>query len=202
MAFVIEDHPQRAEIERAIIANSSVRSISEWVTPKVSPAAIQRYRANLLAPAVRNSAKRVATQAIASAQRRGADISAVEIRDEQKRDALLKPFLERIERKYKRYDKLLSEAEEGRILLDKKGNAVLDAEGKPIYVAPSLRDIAALDSAETRAMQFHGDALGITGQAQSAAGVAVNIALVLPRPADEQRAGDIEDGPVIDVSPA
>ena len=52
----VECHPQQSQIDAWIYGRRSVRWIAAQTVPPVSPAAIQRYRKNLLAPALKRLA--------------------------------------------------------------------------------------------------------------------------------------------------
>lgn len=177
MASIIEDHPQRIQIDRAILAGQSARAISRWANPYVSHTAVNLYRSSILKYAVARKAKDVATKAIqAVTKETGVNQSAAS--DAVTRAALLQPFLERMEKKYTRYDKLL----DPKVLQD------LDP-----------RAVAALDTAETRAMDLHAKLAGVIDSGTSQA--TTNIMLVLPRGNEAQERPPALGQPYIDVEP-
>lgn len=191
MACAVHDHPQLAEIERAIISGKTIREIAKCANPRLSVSAVQRYKAKLVAPVVRNTAKSVAAQVLAKKTITRSNVSRAEVQNECNRATILQPFLKRVERKYKRYDSLLSEAEKANVVLDKLGN--------PVVLSPDLRAIAALDAAETRTMEFHGRALGILQQDQQTT-TQINVALVMPSASQADRPAGAS-GTTIDVEP-
>lgn len=190
MASMLEDHPQRAEIERAILSGSSVRAITEWCKPRVSHVTVSKFRARLLRPAMQAKAKTMAKQALAFARRADAELTQEQFTQLSDRANLIEPFIQRLNGKYKRYDTLLADAVKGQVVLK---------DGNPVELSPDIRAVAALDQAETRAMDLHARIAGLLQQDQPSV-TQVNVALVMPSTSQADRPA-LASGTTIDVEP-
>lgn len=178
---ILEAHPQRAEIERAIIAGQSVRSIAAWCQPRVSHATVSLFRSKLLKHVVRHSAKDVAREALSIAVKHNPEISAQDMQALTERRTLAEPFISRIEEVESARRRMLSTAED-------KADA---------------RGFAAIDSARLRAIQLQAQLAGaLTTDAASAAqqiAIAVFVQPAPAEPAGSQAAS--ASAAVIDVEP-
>ena len=59
-ACKIEAHPQKKKILKALLEGQSTHQISAWAKPKISAMSVQRYKAQVVTPAVERSGNRVA----------------------------------------------------------------------------------------------------------------------------------------------
>ena len=174
---IVEDHPQRAEIDRAILRNESSRAISRWCSPPVSHSAVNDYRKRVTASLRAKQAKRIAKQAINVANESGANVSAELIQKTTQqaidRQTIAQPFIRALERKYERYERWMQ-----------------GAEAKEDYKA-----LAAIDRAETGAIQLQAQLADAFPRNDAAGATQVNIAICLPEPVQS------DSGPVIDIDP-
>lgn len=177
MRSFIEDHPQRVQIERSIIAGKSSRAIAATCSPPVSHSAINDYRKKALAHAVGKQAKAVVKQAINLARESGENVSTELIRETTSRQTLAAPFIATLERKYARYERWMQ-----------------GAESKDDFKA-----LASLDTAETRAIQLQAQLAGALQQDQQTT-TQINVALVMPSTSQADRPA-LASGTTIDVEP-
>lgn len=177
--------------------------IANSISPRVDPVTIWRYKKSIIVPAVAKTFAKInelkqmrdACEPLADSivpdtygQVRSANVARSA---ETSREALVSPFLERLSRKYDRYDKLLSEAVKGCTALTKTGDVVT--------LSPDLKAIAALDACETRSMDLHAKLVGAIAP-ESTGVVTNNIVLMLPRPVDGAPARPLlDDGNCIDI---
>lgn len=159
MASVIEDHPQLNEINRAILNKQSIDAIVKWVSPQVSRATIQRYRARVLAAPIKQHARTLAKRVVENVTREVPALSEAQIRGELDQQTIAQPFRKLLDKKLARYDRWIDIAHE-------KGD---------------VRGFAAVDSAETRAIELDARlAHALDPSSQNAQ--TINIAVVLPAP--------------------
>jgi len=175
MASLVEDHPQRKQIEADILAGLSLRAIGSRVSPPVSAPTLQRYVAKFLRPALdkqRSNLIKHVTETVT--QKTGID-DVEAVRNETARELAARPFLSRIERKFERYERWMEGAEK----------------------KEDWKALASLDTAETRSIELQARLSGALDSAPSTA-VQVNIALCLP---DPERPASNAAGQVVDVEP-
>lgn len=177
MPSVIEDHPQLTEINNAILNRQSIDQITKWVSPPVSRATIQRYRARVLAPAIKQHAQTVSRHIVSAVKDAVPGIADEAIRHEIDRRTIAAPFIARVEQKFKRYEKWMDGAEQ-----------------KEDY-----RALSALDTAETRAIQLQAQLSGALQSDASMVNQQIAIAIQLPalEPDHSSTAGEA----VIDIQP-
>lgn len=175
MASTIEDHPQRKAIVDALLAGESIRRIASRISPPVSPAAVQRYRASIVAPAIRKVQAKL-LEVNATQQVNGKPVTAPvlqnrlesnaqghEARIEAARSAVADPLLERLRIKNQRRERWFGFAEEKQ-----------DARG-----------LAALDTCETRDLELEAR---LTGRLDTAPVNVTNNFMIMPMPGQEPRA--------------
>ena len=180
MASVIEVHPQRADIEKAIIAGQTIRDIAKWVVPRVSAMAVQRHRTKLLKPALRNTAKSIVNEAIATAAKRGVEVSASELRDVAERQRLAQPFIARV-----------AEMDAARARMFNLAESKEDPRGW-----------ASLDSVRLKAVELEAKLAGALDSQAAASQTSITM-LLLPRPDAPEPAHNSSSAAdaVVDIAP-
>ncbi len=175
----IDTHPQREKIIEALLNEESPQSISKWVNPPLSHVAIWRYRSNKIIPKlseVQRTAKAM-QENILQAASKGIAVNPELFKAVTSAAVDADPLLQRINRKYERYENLASSAAE-----------VLDYQG-----------FAAVDRAETQTMRLHAELTGRLQQAQSTTLVQIVVGSE-SRENTVERADDAQ-GVTLDIAP-
>ncbi len=159
MALVVENHPQRTLIDESFLANESLRSIQAKISPYVSVMALQRYRKQVILPAVNNAAMvaKFCKDKTSNSQPAIANLT----KDVAEKLLQASPFRQRLESLWVRTEKAVTRAETAvRTVTDRD-------TGELVAAGPDVSAIAPLLNQAHKNLELLGQ---VTGELQSAQG--------------------------------
>jgi hypothetical protein len=173
----LDGHRQQDQVDRWLLAGKSVRWVaSQLDDPPVSFQSVQRYRTNLLGPALKRVASKLSgIGAVRVATTEGGQIVERPLRDvtlEARLDERVNPFIQRSELLWQESWDAVQDA--------KRAVATFtDAEGKEHIKGRDFSVVAPIINAAARSLELFGRG---TGYLRDDAGVRVeNMMVVLPR---------------------
>jgi uncharacterized protein YdcH (DUF465 family) len=176
----LADHPQRERIIEALVAGESSYSVAQWCKPTVHPTTIWRFRRNCIAPKlsqVEQFAKSLQDNILQSANG-NATVNPAVIQNAVSALAVADPLLNRVNRKYERYDDMIAKAQK----------------------ANDFGGFSAVDRAETQALRLHAE---LTGRLQSAQPTTlVQIVIGAEQRENPVERADDAHGETIEIAPA
>src|SRR5215471_6243404 len=176
----LDGHPQQNQVDRWLLAGQSVRWVASRLEPPVSFQSVQRYRKNLLGPALRRVASKLSSTAkLPVSVVQGSEIVERPLRDvtqEARFDARVNPYVERTEQLWQESWSALQEA--------KRAVATFtDAEGKEHVRGRDFSVVAPLINAAARSLELFGKGAGYLADQPSP--VQQNTIVVVLQPTSE-----------------
>lgn len=186
MALAVENHPQRSLIDEAFLANETLRAIQAKITPKVSVMALQRYRTQIILPAVNNAA--MVAKLCKSKTLDSKPAIANLTKDVAEKLLQASPFRQRLESLWVRTEKAVTRAETAvRTITDRE-------TGELCAAGPDVAAIAPLLNQAHKNLELLGQVTGeLVPRSAAPADLTVQLMVMIPRATVQ------EVGPVIDV---
>lgn len=165
MALAAELHPQRAFIDESFLANKTLRAIQAQLSPPLSVMALQRYRAQVIRPAVCNAA--MVASICKTKKSVGLPAEANLTKEVAEKLLQASPFRQRLESLWVRTDKALNRAE--------SAVRVVSVEGAMVAVGADLSAMAPLLNQAHKNVELQGHVTGELGQQQNGPSIAIQI---------------------------
>lgn len=173
---IVETHPEKQKIIDQLLAGRSVRAVARSVSPTLDFNAIQRYKLNIIKPAIERATagERILMgeghrkEAVVAIQ---PDSPAIQEARQSIQDApVLSVFRQRLEKLHGRIDRTLDKAEAA-VRISR------DSEGNEVFAGPDLAVMAPLLNVAHKNVEILGRA---TGELEPTGGSGVSIQIVCP----------------------
>jgi hypothetical protein len=191
----LDGHRQQDQVDRWLLAGKSVRWVALQTDPRVSFMAVQRYRTNLLGPALKRVASKLSgIGAVPVATTDGGQILARPLREvtqAARLDERVNPFIQRSELLWGEAWSAVQDA--------KRAVATFtDAEGKEHIRGRDFSVVAPIINAAARSLELFGRGTGYLRDDPGGLRVE-NMMVILPRAADRPAQPSADDQ-VLDVA--